>query len=283
MMKLTFTPYAWAKLQYCLHAIETEISFFGVSGNPEYPLLVSDLIIPLQECTETTTEIDGDCLCQLIDEDIPVNIWIHTHPEMSANPSGTDLETWRNTYDIDNGFAIMAIVSKSGDKFAELKLRTNGLEIREKIPVDIDWEASFEGSDWELWDSELTDNVIDATPVYKSKTSKRDPVWENRGKEPIVDWCSDEEYNEFVATQTRRAAMADDYTRSEILGDEGGDWLSEALDESFQSVFEFNGETWALDYDGSYFVKRDGQWESEILPNGFGTRRDGQCENQPLV
>lgn len=169
--ELKFTVYAWAKIEYWLTQ-STEISGFAVSA-PDDPLLIVDLIVPAQECTLVSTEIDGDSLAELMESGVTTNIWIHTHPNMSAQPSGQDEKTWMDEIGCQS-WAIMAIVSQTGDAYARLRVQHGPVAATQELSIVVDWSAACPAIDPAMWESELADCVSEPTPVLPSCGKKRD-------------------------------------------------------------------------------------------------------------
>jgi len=105
---------------------DVEIGGFGISSK-EDPLLVVDFILAPQTCGVCSTRFDPDGLSDMhfkmselgYDPSEWYRIWIHTHPEMPAEPSCTDEWNLADVYG-DHNWAVMAIVSKTGDHYARL-------------------------------------------------------------------------------------------------------------------------------------------------------------------
>ena len=100
-----------------------ECSLLGIADKGNYNY-ITDLIVPKQECTSVTTDIDNDAHMQfrfmLEDKELPHEcgqLWLHTHPGTSANPSKRDLDTWKEMYTSkDKPFGAMGIIAKSSGK-----------------------------------------------------------------------------------------------------------------------------------------------------------------------
>jgi proteasome lid subunit RPN8/RPN11 len=139
-------PLAWLKLQFLLHAGDTEIGAFGVSHEQNL-LYVEDLAIVSQRTTSVSVEFDdtavADLFDQMTDRGLPaqrfMRIWIHTHPGDSAQPSGLDEQTFTRVFGSCD-WALMFIIARTGEIYA--RLRANGGPGAELlIPVRIDWPA----------------------------------------------------------------------------------------------------------------------------------------------
>ena len=98
--RLRFSPTAWAKLLYLRDRGTTEVGGFGVS-RPDDLLYVEDVQTVKQVCNVVNVQFDDEAVAQFFDAQVDAGrppaqfarIWIHTHPEISAQPSGTDEET----------------------------------------------------------------------------------------------------------------------------------------------------------------------------------------------
>jgi hypothetical protein len=96
---LWFHPLAWLKLTYLrdTFGLTTEFTCYGTHHSGD-PFSVMDIWLPPQVCTGSTTKPDLDAaMAWLCDPEHPNRrgpiIWIHTHPNMGAGPSGTDTNT----------------------------------------------------------------------------------------------------------------------------------------------------------------------------------------------
>jgi hypothetical protein len=79
-------------------------------------------------------------------------IWIHTHPGLSASPSGVDETTIKNVFGRCD-WSIMYILAKGGASYARLQFRAGpGGALR--LPVRIDWQRPFGGTDECSWQAE---------------------------------------------------------------------------------------------------------------------------------
>ena len=116
MKTLRFTPYAWAKLVFLRDIGETEIGGFGIAEDPDDPLLITDIQTVEQDCTSVTVEFDdgsvADLFDRLVDEGLQpeqfARVWIHTHPDIGAEPSGVDEETFQRVFGSCKGPGVSA-------------------------------------------------------------------------------------------------------------------------------------------------------------------------------
>jgi proteasome lid subunit RPN8/RPN11 len=154
------SPLAWLKLQFLLHAGDTEIGGFGVSHEQNL-LYVDDVAIVSQQTTSVSVEFDdtavADLFDQMADRDIPpqrfMRIWMHTHPGDSAQPSGLDEQTFTRVFGSCD-WALMFIIARTGEIYARLRVNGGpGAELL--IPVRIDWPA------WPRLAYELADRFPD--------------------------------------------------------------------------------------------------------------------------
>ena len=168
---LRFSPYAYAKLSFLRDYGDTEIGGFGVCETDD-PLLVTDVHLPVQDCTSTTVELDGESLlayratCRKadIDEKHSFRIWIHTHPEMSADPSCTDESTFSELFDSTN-WGIMAILSKTEDTYVRVRYGGDGPMSDSELDWEVDYTVDFPASDIESWIDEYNATVTVITYV----------------------------------------------------------------------------------------------------------------------
>lgn len=93
---------------------------FGISSK-ENPLHIEDVRLVKQEVTPVTTDMDDDAVAEYLDSLIDegkqpfegMRVWIHTHPGMSATPSGTDEDTFESVFGACD-WAAMIIIGSSG-------------------------------------------------------------------------------------------------------------------------------------------------------------------------
>jgi proteasome lid subunit RPN8/RPN11 len=171
--RLTFSPLAWLKLQWFLHAGETEVGGFGVSAEHD-PLYVQDFVTVMQRTTAVTVAFDDDAVADLfdalVDAGLPparfARLWIHTHPGDSPHPSSTDEQTFGRAFG-GCDWAVMFILSRTGRTYARLRFSAGpGADLH--LPVDVDWgawpqalaDADGGGGAWALqWKAEFDRNV----------------------------------------------------------------------------------------------------------------------------
>src|SRR5947209_2306759 len=95
--RLVFSPVAWLKLMFFLHAGETEVGGFAVSCADD-PLYVEQFVTVPQTTSAVTVQFQDDAVADYFDHCVDAGlrperfarIWCHTHPGESPSPSGTD-------------------------------------------------------------------------------------------------------------------------------------------------------------------------------------------------
>lgn len=100
-------------------------------------VLVYDVVLPKQEVSAVTTDLDEESLQDIafsIMADRPeefdnVRCWCHSHVNMQVNPSGTDDETFEQFYK-DNDYFLRVICNKKGD------MRVDFVDVKEQIKYD---------------------------------------------------------------------------------------------------------------------------------------------------
>ena len=165
--KLRFTPTAWAKLLFLRDLGPTEVGAFGIARSDDL-LLVEEIQLVRQRCTETYVAFDDVAVAEHFEQQVDLGrrpeqcgrIWIHTHPGESAHPSHVDIETFQRVFGHCD-WAVMFILSRSGETYAELSWRHGGpASIR--LRVEVDYSQPFPASDHEQWEDEYH-SLVDPT------------------------------------------------------------------------------------------------------------------------
>ncbi len=162
---LRFTPYAWAKLYFLCHFGDTEIGAFGIA-NVRDRLLIEDLALVKQQATAVTVKFDDDSVADFFDSQVDqgrkpewfARCWCHTHPGASPNPSAVDEETFARVFGTCD-WAVMFILARSGKSYARLRFNV-GPGGETVIPVEVDYDRSFPGSNLEAWATEYEKYVM---------------------------------------------------------------------------------------------------------------------------
>jgi len=168
---LKFSPYAWAKLLFLRDLGPTEVGGFGIAHSDNV-LSITDIALVTQRCTEVTVEFDDESVADLFDEHVDLGlrpeqfarIWIHTHPDVSARPSTVDVETFDRVFSSCD-WAIMFILAKGGETFAQLHWRQGG-PAQLPLSVEVDYSCSFAGTDHAAWEAEYRSRVTDETEFH---------------------------------------------------------------------------------------------------------------------
>lgn len=165
---LRFSPYAWAKLLAFRDYGPTEIAGFGVSVGDD-PLFIEDFVTVKQSCTSVTVAMNDEAVADYFDEQVDhgrkpeqfARVWLHTHPGSSAHPSTTDEETFERVFG-QCDWAIMAILARGGQTYARLRFNVGprGPGGQMLIPVQVNFEVPFPGSDHQSWQEEYESNII---------------------------------------------------------------------------------------------------------------------------
>ena len=168
---LRVSPYMWAKYNFLYHYSSVEVSGFGVCRDPDDPLLVHDLVLVDQTCSEASTDMDDASVAAHIEDhadrglqpDQCGRIWFHTHPGMRAVPSGTDEDTFERAFGA-NTWAIMGILGEHGHTYCRMLFRTGSIKSDQDLKIEIDWSVPFEESDHNAWEDEFIEHVTDWQP-----------------------------------------------------------------------------------------------------------------------
>ena len=162
---LRFTPTAWAKLHYFCHAGETEIGGFGVASDPKNLLKVDDFITVKQSTSCVSVVFDDLSVADYFEWQVDLGnkpgqfarVWLHTHPGDSAYPSAVDEETFSRVFGRCD-WAVMFILAKGGQTYCRLRYNSGpGGQI--ELPVVVDYDGAFPGSDHDAWRDEFDANI----------------------------------------------------------------------------------------------------------------------------
>jgi len=137
-------------------------------------LLVEDICLVSQWCSPVTVRFDDGAVADYFDRQVDgglaperfARIWIHTHPGDSARPSGTDEETFERCFG-SSDWAVMFILARGGQTYARLRFSA-GPGGAVTLPVEIDFQWPFAGSDWAGWEAEFARSV--AAEVFVAPT-----------------------------------------------------------------------------------------------------------------
>jgi proteasome lid subunit RPN8/RPN11 len=160
--RLTFSPLAWLKLQFCCHLGDTEIAGFGITAKDDL-LYVEDFATVRQQTSLMTVAMDDQAVANFadrcVDAGLPpqrfLRVWCHTHPGSSALPSGTDEDTFDRVFGSCD-WAVMFILSRTAETYARLSFHC-GPGAAVQVPVSVDWSA---------WPTVLTDPNISLANLF---------------------------------------------------------------------------------------------------------------------
>jgi proteasome lid subunit RPN8/RPN11 len=142
----------------------TEVGGFGIA--PAVDLLyVEDIRLVQQTCTSISVAFDDSDVAEFFDDQIDLGrrpeqfarVWIHTHPGDSAQPSHVDEETFSRVFGPCD-WAVMFILARGGETYCRLRFRA-GPGGAFEIPVRVDFETNFSGSDFEAWAEEYDTTI----------------------------------------------------------------------------------------------------------------------------
>lgn len=182
---MRLTPYAWAKLEYLRDLGSTEIGGFGIARREDL-LLVTDVRLISQDCDWASVRFDDEAVADFFENQVAsgrspqefARIWIHTHPGGSAQPSGTDEETFACAFG-GCDWAVMLILARDGDVFARIRFSVGpgGTMV---LPVEVDYTQEFTGTDRTAWRAEY-DACVRSDPQPTNSTFD-EPEWRGVSK-----------------------------------------------------------------------------------------------------
>lgn len=129
--KVFITNSAWRAMTLYTETCAKEIGWLGFATRSETEPLhitINDVVLPNQQVHSTTTEIQPEHMMALYDDWCKlydpitagqmfdkINVWGHSHVNMSPSPSGQDDSTFKTFIDGGKPFFIRLIMNKSGD------------------------------------------------------------------------------------------------------------------------------------------------------------------------
>lgn len=175
--ELRWSPTAWGKLLYFLHKGDTEVAGYGITET-EDPLLVTDIKLVKQKCTEATFELDEEDSAVFMEEMDNrgldpwqySNILWHTHPGNCPNPSGTDEKNFDKNFSHPN-WAIFFIIARGEETYCRIRHNT-GPGVEAILKTDIDYSYEFDGINFKDLDKEYKEKVSEDLSYMKIDLSQ---------------------------------------------------------------------------------------------------------------
>ena len=174
---LRFSPTAWAKLLYFRDKSENEVGGFGITAQNDL-LFVQDFVTVQQKVTFVSVRFEDEAVANFFEDQVDLGrqpqqfarIWVHCHPGDCPRPSSIDEETFVRVFG-GCDFSIMCIVAQGNQSYARISFNVGpGGQIL--IPVQVDYNESFEGSDHKCWDQEFKENVHEEFFLQRTKDSE---------------------------------------------------------------------------------------------------------------
>ena len=167
--RLVFSPLAWLKLMFFLHAGDTEIGGFAISSEHD-PLYIEQFVTLDQTVSCVTVHFADDAVADHFDRCVDAGlkperfarIWCHTHPGESPEPSGTDEQTFARVFGPCD-WSVMFIVGRTGRTYCRLAFSA-GPSANLLLPVVVDWAAWPE----EILTADLDEQMAQWTSEYEN-------------------------------------------------------------------------------------------------------------------
>jgi proteasome lid subunit RPN8/RPN11 len=142
----------------------TEVGGFGLTAAEDL-LLVEDIELVRQRCSSVTVAFDDEAVADYFDCQVDLGlsleqfgrIWIHTHPGSCPEPSSIDEETFARVFGRSQ-WAVMFILARGGASYARLRFSV-GPGGDQLLPVRVDFQRPFLGSNQAAWEAEYHRNV----------------------------------------------------------------------------------------------------------------------------
>jgi proteasome lid subunit RPN8/RPN11 len=145
----------------------TEVAAFGLAPADDL-LYVEEIRLIRQQCTAVSVGFDDLAVADFFEQEVDrgrtpeqfARIWIHTHPGNCPLPSHVDEETFARVFG-GCDWAVMCILAKEGQAYCRLQFR-HGPGAAIEIPVHVDFDHSFLGTDRQAWAQEFAATVTPA-------------------------------------------------------------------------------------------------------------------------
>jgi proteasome lid subunit RPN8/RPN11 len=167
---------------------DNEVGGFGITKANDL-LFVTDFALVKQKVSCVSVSFDDESVGNFFEDQVQAGkkpqefarIWLHSHPGDSPEPSMTDEATFDRVFGSCD-WSIMAIVAQDGSSYARLRFNAGpGGEI--KVPVYVDYNCEFNGTDFDLWIQQYKANVI-VDEIFKQAIKSEKPIPE---KQPFAD------------------------------------------------------------------------------------------------
>lgn len=173
-MKLRFSLRAWAKLQYVLLKVDQEVIAFGITDGQDL-LAVRDFWLPGQYGSVASASLDEESFAEEFEkraqEADPVSfarIFLHTHPDMSPEPSGVDEKTFQEVFGKTN-WAVLFILARNGETWCRCQGTVEVAGDRRVVRLEQEWEVDYglrcalRPEDWQEWGAEIEKKLLGKT------------------------------------------------------------------------------------------------------------------------
>lgn len=188
------SPLAFLHWKWLLHRTNNEVTAYGVTAEDD-PFKVEFLVVPKQKCSVAFTSPHESALADLLewacDEGLKLSqvgrIWLHTHPARVHNPSGTDWDTFSDSFCGGNGsappYAVMGIMAKDDWMYALVNLNNKEVGNHQfNIDYYVCWEEIGDFAEMmeglkDKWEEEFVENVSEYVHPVVKKDNKREVAY----------------------------------------------------------------------------------------------------------
>jgi len=146
-------------------------------------LLIQDVSLVRQRCTQVTVAFDDQAVADFFDDQVDqgkspsefARIWVHTHPGSSPEPSSTDEATFQRCFG-NADWALMLILAQGGKTYARLRVGQEPC-VSIRLPVELDFSLSFPATAHQLWTAEFASCVqVDMPMGIETWTTELNPT-----------------------------------------------------------------------------------------------------------
>lgn len=145
-------------------------------------MFVTDFALVKQKVTGVSVCFEDESVANFFEDQVDAGrkpeqfarIWLHTHPGDSPAPSCTDEKTFERVFGKCD-WSVMFILAQDSSTFANLRFNVGpGGDI--KIPVCVDYDCEFTGTDFISWHKQYKDNVEqDTTFLFEIEKQDKNP------------------------------------------------------------------------------------------------------------
>lgn len=230
-------PAAYNDMLILVDEMDIEVGWLGfVDQLPGGNFLITDIVLPKQECSAVTTILDAESVAKIAEDLLKqpdgverynkLRFWGHSHVRMGTSPSGQDEDQMKDFKENGCEYFIRGILNKEGRMEFSVFYYEKGIKI-----VDCPWAVAVtaNGDRREHWKAQLKDQVSHHLRHWKSSSFPETPVTTFGGTQK---WKASD-FEKDVDERDRQKAFDDKWHGSKTEEDD------DARKTSFKGTHEF--------------------------------------------